>query len=96
MGKGLKRAWIEWFAGKLPPCSEIIRLSSESMDRPLSRRERTQMWLHFKICIWCQRYEKQIHFLRDILHKHPQDTPGPTLSPVARERMRQLLRDTKS
>ena len=46
-----------------PACREIARLASESLDRPLTWRERLDMRLHYAICYLCRRYEDQLRLL---------------------------------
>jgi hypothetical protein len=56
------------------------------------------MWLHLLVCKWCRRYGKQVRFLRDAAHNHPEDLTGAvpqTLSGEARERIKQRLQTGK-
>jgi len=79
-----------------PNCREASRLQSEALDHPLSLPQRLGLRLHLLICKWCRRYGKQIRFLSQAVHEHPDQvneaTPR-TLSPEARERLKQSLRD---
>jgi hypothetical protein len=91
----MKKAVIEWLAGRLPSCADIARLGSESIERELTWRERFQMRLHLLICVWCQRYVRQIRLLHDTLHAHPEevtDAAETSLSPDARDRMKRALK----
>jgi hypothetical protein len=50
--------------------------------------------MHLMLCKWCRRYGKQIHFLRDAAHEHPDHLVEPVrqgLSQDARERIKQRL-----
>ncbi|MGQ0811107.1 MAG: hypothetical protein ACT4OO_07765 [Nitrospiraceae bacterium] len=82
-----------------PSCKEMTRLLSEQMDRPLPFRTRLTMRVHFLICKWCERYRNQLLFIRQAVRRHPekledQDLSDPsTLSPEARERLKQSFRD---
>jgi hypothetical protein len=52
--------------------------------------------MHLLLCRWCRRYGKQIHFLHEAVRGHPDEVnelPQQTLSPEARERFKQSLRD---
>jgi hypothetical protein len=92
----LRQAWIIWLAGKLPPCAEIIRIGSESLEQPIALRKRVQVKLHVLFCEWCERYLRQARLLRETLHHHPEDverTPPAKLSPQARSRIARSLRD---
>jgi len=51
----------------LPTCQQMVAVMSESMERPLSLRERTMLRLHLWVCAWCAWYLEQLHLLRDTL-----------------------------
>src|SRR6187549_3605685 len=72
-----RRNWLQTklviFIGKhTPKCREMVRLLSDSMDRPLPFTMRIKKRLHFLICCWCQRYEKQLHYLRETSRAFPE------------------------
>jgi len=52
---------------RLPTCRQMVAVMSESMERPLSLRERTMLRLHLWVCAWCAWYLEQLHVLRDTL-----------------------------
>lgn len=79
-----------------PDCREASRLQSEALDHSLSRGQRFGLRLHLLLCKWCRRYGNQIRFLRQAAHLHPDKVNNSTpqsLSPDARERLKELLRD---
>ncbi len=79
-----------------PNCREASRLQSEALDHSLSRGQRVGLRLHLLLCHWCRRYGNQIRFLRQAVHQHPDEANDATsqgLSPEARERLKQSLRD---
>ena len=82
----------------LPTCRQVSRLQSDALDQPLSLPKRFGLRLHLLVCKWCRRYGKQIRFLHQAVHEHPdelsQATPR-TLSPEARERLKNSLRSEK-
>jgi len=93
-----------WFSKKLenalvamtPRCKDITRMISAAQDRRLSLRERVQLRLHFLICVWCERYGEHLRFLRARLHEadeHTEEMGCAHLSPEAKERMKQTLRE---
>lgn len=96
---GLKMRYVYWLAGKLPSCEAITRMVSESHERPLSISERLRKWLHFTICEWCSRYEKQLALVRLAARDaaraaESSDSPeSPRLSEDARERLNRALAD---
>ncbi|MEW6210709.1 MAG: hypothetical protein AB1631_20255 [Acidobacteriota bacterium] len=91
----IKLRWIMWVASKLPSCNSITEMVSESMERNLSLAERARMRLHFMICVWCTRYQRQLIALRESIRVRAQqaerDDSLPSLSPEARERIRKSL-----
>lgn len=98
---GLKMRYVYWLAGKLPSCEAISIMVSESHERPLSRPERIRKWLHFTICEWCSRYEKQLALMRSMARsaavaaETSQGAGGPGLSEDARERMRRAIAERR-
>ena len=78
-----------------PRCREATRLQSEAMDHRLPLSQQIGLRIHLFLCKWCRRYGKQIRFLRDAGHDHPDELiePAPQkLRDAARERMKQRLR----
>ena len=61
--EALKTRWIVWVWNHTPTCAEMSRLASQSLEQPLSLKMRFKMWLHFLICVWCERYYKHLKFL---------------------------------
>ena len=82
------------FCSLMPSCRDASRLQSEALDKELSFSKRLGLSLHLLICKWCRRYGKQIRFLRDAAHEHPEnlsDAVPQKLSSEARERIKQRL-----
>lgn len=78
-----------------PNCREASRLQSEATQHPLPCLPRMGLRLHLLLCGWCRRYGKQIRFLRDAAHTHPDDLTVPAsghLRPEVRERLKRALR----
>jgi len=74
-----RRNWVQTklviFIGKhTPKCREMVRLLSDSMDRPLPFSIRIKKRLHFLICCWCQRYEEQLRYLRETSRAFPEQS----------------------
>jgi hypothetical protein len=82
-----------WLLRRLPPCQQMARVMSESLDRPLSWRERVALKLHLWVCVWCVRFLEQLHGVRGALRARAAQAPtdGPrdeaVLSAEARERI---------
>lgn len=80
-----------------PPCSDVTQLLSESLDRPLSVLERLKVRVHYLVCVWCERYGRQLHFLRGAMRSNSermaeQAPPQGDLPPEARNRINARLR----
>ena len=88
---------VTFLARQFPPCKEVARLVSESLDRDLSGPERLKLRMHFLMCVLCRRFARQVRFVRDTLRRHPdrldgQDlSPPPGLSTEARDRIKRSL-----
>ena len=85
-----------WLLRRLPTCKQTVAVISQSLERPLTLRERVTTKFHLWVCIWCVRYLEHLHFMRDALRAREaqiaQDqAAGASLSPDARERMKSLL-----
>jgi hypothetical protein len=57
------------FLARLTNCKEASRLLSQAQEKPLSLRDRVRLWLHIRRCIACQRYQRQLAFLRAALRR---------------------------
>ena len=91
----LKKRWVVWVWQHTPNCAEMSRLASRSLEQPLAWRTRLKMRLHFLICVWCQRYFKQLRFTHAAashLDEHAEMLPPRPLSPAARQRIVQRLK----
>jgi hypothetical protein len=75
-------------------CRQASELISASMDRPLTRWERTGLAIHLLICSYCRRFRKQLMWLRRVMRRVLQqaDRGRPqSLSPAARNRIRRAV-----
>jgi hypothetical protein len=93
-----ERLLVGFIANHTPKCREVIRLLSQSMEVKLPVTTRIKLRFHYLICIWCQRYEKQLWTLRKISSSLPQhvDSCCPeTLPESSKERLKQALRESK-
>jgi hypothetical protein len=92
-----KHAIRFWLLRNLPACRETVAVISESMERPLTLREKFLLKLHMAVCSWCQWYMEHLLTLRETLRTQAAEPPeanfsSPGLSPEARERIRQKLK----
>ena len=80
---------------RLPTCQQTVEKISQSMERPLTLRERINLKLHLWICAWCQWYMEHLQLIRDAARARADKAPdlqtGATLSDEARERIRHKL-----
>ena len=82
-------------------CEEASRLASESLDRPLLRRERWALRGHTLVCRSCRRLIRQLTTMRALLSKMPQASQQqlrenlPQLSLDRKQQIKQLLRDAR-
>jgi len=91
----LKHSIRYWLLKTLPACERTVETISQSMERPLTLREKINLKLHLWICAWCQWYLEHLHIIRETARAKADEPPdfisGPGLSDEARERIRQRL-----
>lgn len=86
-----------WLLRTLPTCEQTVERISQSMERPLTLRERFNVRLHLWICAWCQWYMEHLQIIRDAAHAKGAQSPdlnsvpAPSLSFEARERIKRRL-----
>jgi predicted anti-sigma-YlaC factor YlaD len=81
-----------------PTCKQSVQLQSAALDTKLPLRQRLGLKIHLMLCRWCRRYGKQIGFLREATREHGGEEralPPRSLSPEARERIKQRLEAEK-
>jgi hypothetical protein len=92
---GWLRKMLVWIiSGTTPKCREVVRILSEQMDHELPVMMRLKLRLHFLACCWCERYMKQLHYMRETARRFPEqagEASGPALSPEARFRLKHVL-----
>lgn len=96
-GKARKRIQY-WLARRLPTCRAIVPVLSQSLDRPLTLRERLTMRLHLWTCIYCTWYLEQIGMIGSECRGHgeePAPDPSLTLSSEARDRIRRAIEESR-
>lgn len=78
-----------------PPCRDVTRIVSESMDRTLPLSTRIQLQLHYWICQACARYRRQLLVLRQAARRSASETHAQAdaqLSSVAKAQLKEALR----
>ena len=92
-----KHAVRLWLLRRLPAGKQAVELISQSMERPLTLRERVLLKPHLWVCMWCQRYLEHLQLMRDALrvqeneNEEAEVSPTTRLSDEARERIRRSL-----
>ncbi len=80
------------------PCDGMSRLTSESLDRPLTRMEAVALRSHLVYCSACRRYLRQIRTLSAAMRRliprleSADPLPGPSLPDDVRERIKEAIR----
>ena len=78
-----------------PTCPEVIRILSLGMDNKLSLLTRMKLRIHFLMCSFCERYLKQLKYMRDVAHEFPEkigDVSDATLPSEVKQRLKDSLR----
>ncbi|MGB8805367.1 MAG: hypothetical protein WCC93_10610 [Chthoniobacterales bacterium] len=78
-----------------PTCPEVIRILSLGMDNKLSLLTRMKLRIHFLMCSFCERYVKQLKYMRDVAHEFPEkigDVSDATLPSEVKQRLKDSLR----
>lgn len=92
----LRRARNLLILHTLPPCKEVVKIVSASLDRPLTLKEKLVMKLHLVACKPCVRYLEQSTFLNTAVHhldeKLKEDLFTGRLSDAARENIKNILK----
>ncbi|HWS87608.1 MAG TPA: hypothetical protein VN282_11630 [Pyrinomonadaceae bacterium] len=85
---------------RLPTCKQMAPVMSESLERPLTLRERLTLKLHLWVCVWCVWYLENLRTMRSALRaRAAQEEEAAAdevesavkLSEEARERIRRAL-----
>ena len=79
-----------------PKCREMVRILSDSMDRPMPLSMRIKKRVHYLICCWCQRYEEQLYYLRktaSAFPEHVDKSSDALLSPSSKTRIKNKISD---
>ena len=71
----LKHSIRYWLLRTLPTCQQTVEKISQSMERPLTLRERINLKLHLWICVWCQWYVEHLHLIRETARAKADEPP---------------------
>ena len=95
----IKKSIRYWLLRRLPTCRDTVSIISQSMERPLTLRERFLITLHLWVCSWCQWYMEHLKTIRKTLRqREPSEADfanSPGLSAEARERLKRKLSDIR-
>jgi len=87
----------QWIGAVTPSCTRVVRLISDALERPPDWRTRLTMRMHYLVCCYCRRYEKQVHRLRRFtisLPEHIDEVMPDRLDEAVKERIKSCLRDS--
>jgi hypothetical protein len=93
----LRHAVRYFLLRRLPTCRDVTPLMSQSMERPLTIRERVVLTLHLWICVWCVWYLEHLHKIRGVVTEESveasvESSSEPGLPQDARDRLKSALR----
>ena len=94
------RSWLQlqivlFICRFTPTCPEVVRILSLGMDNKLSLMMRIKLRIHYLMCSFCERYMKQLKYIRQVSHEFPEkigEVSDATLSADAKQRMKAALR----
>lgn len=84
-----------------PPCKDITRLLSESMDRTLPLALKIKLHVHLLICEGCRRYREQLAAIRQALRQSgtrpnsEAQSPSQGAPPDAQDRLKRALEERR-
>jgi hypothetical protein len=96
IAESLRNAWVGWVWNHTPDCAQMSRLASQSMDGPIPLLIWFKMRVHYLICVWCQRYLRQLRFLNaaaSSFDEHAGMLSNQTISAAAKQRIAERLQD---
>jgi len=91
----LETSVVKFIGRHTPKCREVVKILSDSLEQPLPLSMRFKLRVHYMICAWCQRYEKQLHQIRRFAGKLPEhidQCSREQLPEDAKQRMKESLR----
>jgi hypothetical protein len=100
MLKDLKTRLKRWLSMKTEDCKSVSPLFSYAFDRKLNWREKLRVRLHLYTCGACLNYISNLKFMHEVFHAQEErfenDKLHTTLSPEAKERIKEKLRTQSS
>jgi hypothetical protein len=93
------RSWLQlqivlFICRFTPTCPEVIRILSLGMDNDLPLRTRIKLRIHYLMCSFCERYAKQLNYMREVAHEFPErigDVSEEKMPDDVKARMRDAL-----
>jgi hypothetical protein len=91
----LRAKLMKFIYDRIFTCTELARLSSRAMEKPLPRRTRFKIFMHMRMCMWCRRYRDQIRTVRHAASHRDERLDGTVLAldHDAKDRMKSALRE---
>ncbi len=72
-----------------------MRILSLGMDKELSLITRIKLRIHYLMCAFCERYAKQLNYIREVSREFPKkigEVSNSTLPAEAKQRLKEALR----
>jgi len=80
-----------------PRCREMTRLISMDRDAPVNAITALRMRMHYKVCLWCERYRDQVALISELSKEFPESDHGaPGLTEEAKARIGDAVRRVNS
>src|SRR5437764_7928569 len=94
------RSWLQlqivlFICRFTPTCPEVIRILSLGMDKELPLTTRIKLRIHYLMCSFCERYAKQLKYMREVSREFPEkigEISDAKLATEAKERLKEALR----
>ncbi len=95
----MKKLFTKVIGGISPCCRDMAILSSQSLDRRLTFRERFSMRMHGWICSWCVDYSDQVSKVNDTVTGEGEslaEMRDEKLSDACKERIKAMMKPSDS
>lgn len=84
----LGRIAVGFVCATTPRCREMTRLISMDREVPVGAITALRMRMHYKVCVWCERYRNQVALISELSKEFSESDHGaPGLTEEARERI---------
>jgi hypothetical protein len=71
----VNQIWVAIVCVATPRCHEMTRLISQERERPHDPITGLRIKLHYKVCVWCERYRDQVGLISELSKNFPETAP---------------------